>query len=491
MTDSVSESARFNLAPSKEQALNKRLNKPELVEHLARFVVDLTFDDLPEDAVHMASILIMDTLAVGVAATTYDATDKALQSVVSWGRSDQSRVLGRPGITLSAAAAAFVNGMQVHALEWDGLHEDTVVIALCASMGALISQVDSEKYSGKELICAFVVGVEVAVLFGGVSGSSPRFFRPSVAGGLGAVMALSKLRALTLQQTIAALGLAYSQICGTMQAHWEGSMALPMQVGASSRNAHFSVDMALAGMTGPVDIIAGQFNYFSLFELGSFNESLLTQLGKPFKIVEVAHKPFPAGRATQTVLTILFEWQQQNVFNVKNTDSNTLTDFNSDITSTIESIDVWVPPLIMLLVGRPLEKNMTASYARLCLRFIVPLMLIDGEIDPRRFTERVYSDPKIIALSKKINILEDGNPDANALGPQTVVATLNDGRVLKLCRDDPLGSPKNPLSREQRNSKVSRCFELGFPERNAQGLIDMCENLVEVGDCRELLTLVT
>ena len=348
-----------------------------------------------------------------------------------------------------------------------------------------------KKYSGKELIGAFVVGVEVAVLFGGVSGSSPRFFRPSVAGGLGAVMALSKLRGLTLGQTMAALGLAYSQICGTMQAHWEGSMALSMQVGASSRNAHFSGDMALAGMTGPVDIIAGQFNYFSLFELGTFNEGLLKQLGRPFKIIEVAHKPFPAGRATQTVLTILFEWQQQNVFKVLNTGLTALSDLNSDIAPMIKSIDIWVPPLIMLLVGRPLEQNMTASYARLCLRFIVPLMLIDGEIDPRRFNENVYSDPKIIALSKKINILEDGNPDANALGPQTIVVTLSDGRVLKLCRDDPLGSPKNPMSGEQRNAKVNRCFEMGFPERNAQGLIDLCENLPAVDDCRALLALVS
>ena len=88
-------------------------------------------------------------------------------------------------------------------------------------------------------------------------------------------------------------------------------------------------------------LFSGQFNYFSLFELGSFDENLLAQLGKPFKILEVAHKPFPAGRATQTVLTILHQWQTQNAFEV----------------SDIERIDVSVPPLIMLLVGRPLEPD--------------------------------------------------------------------------------------------------------------------------------------
>ena len=388
-----------NDATSSSNALNSRLKRPELVEKLVDFTTDLQFQDLPEDIVKTASLFIMDTVAVGVAATTYHATDKALVAAQMWGEGQQSRVIGRPDVKVSAAAAAFVNGMQVHALEWDGLHEQTVVIALCATTGALMAEVDRTEVSGEELIAAFVAGVEVAVFFGGVTTSSPRFFRPSVAGGLGAVLALAKLRKLSKSQSIAALGLAYSQLCGTMQAHWEGSMALPMQVGSVSRNAHFSVDMALAGMTGPVDIIDGQFSYFNLFENNVFDESLIGQLGKPFKVSEVAHKPYPAGRATQTVLTMLRQWQEQKAFSV----------------DEIAEINVFIPPLVMLLVGRPRETDMTASYARLCLRFIVPLMLIDGDVDPRRFTQEVYNSDEIVALSDKIIISSDGNPDKNAL----------------------------------------------------------------------------
>jgi len=464
-----------NDAHKSSNALATRLQRPELVEQLTTFVTDLEYSDLPEDVVNHASFFLMDTIAVGIAATTYDATDKALQSVKSWGEGDQARVIGRPGVTLPAAAAAFVNGMQVHALEWDGLHEETVVIALCASIGALVSELDQTSCTGKELICAFTVGVEVAVFFGGVTDSSPRFFRPSAAGGLGAAMALAKLRKLPKEQTIAALGLAYSQACGTMQAHWEGSMALPMQVGAVARNAHFAVDMAQAGMTGPVDIIAGQFNYFSLFENGSFNQSTIENLGKPFKITEVAHKPFPAGRATQAVLTMLQECHQTQ-------------DFALD---DIVEIRVYVPPLIMLLVGRPIEKDMTASYARLCLRFIVPLMLLDRDIDPRRFSREVYSDANVLSLAEKISILDDGNQDKNALGPQTMSIHLTDGREIALSCLDPLGSPNNPLSQQQRNQKVMRCFELGLPERSATEFIDCCEHLAELDDCRKILNFVS
>jgi len=171
-----------NDATSSSNALNSRLKRPELVEKLVDFTTDLQFQDLPEDIVKTASLFIMDTVAVGVAATTYHATDKALVAAQMWGEGQQSRVIGRPDVKVSAAAAAFVNGMQVHALEWDGLHEQTVVIALCATTGALMAEVDRTEVSGEELIAAFVAGVEVAVFFGGVTTSSPRFFRPSVAG---------------------------------------------------------------------------------------------------------------------------------------------------------------------------------------------------------------------------------------------------------------------------------------------------------------------
>ena len=463
-----------NDATNSSNALNGRLKRPDLVQQLVRFSRELEYQDLPDEVRKTASLFMMDTMAVGVAATSYHATDKALAAAKVWGESEQSRVIGRPEVKLSSAAAAFVNGMQVHALEWDGLHEDTVVIALCATIGALLAEVDRTKVSGDELITAFVVGVEVAVFFGGASTSSPRFFRPSAAGGLGAAVALAKLRNLDEDQTIAALGLAYSQACGTMQAHWEGSMALPMQVGAVARNAHFAVDMALAGMTGPVDIIGGQFNYFELFENSTFEEQLMDQLGQPFKIAQIAHKPYPAGRATQTVLTMLREWTDAEAFQV----------------DEIAKITIYVPPLIMLLVGRPIEVGMTASYARLCLRFIVPLMLIDRDIDPRRFTEDVYSDAAIRSLSEKIVIEGDGNPDKNALGPQSMSVTLNDGRVLSLSCEDPLGSPNNPLNEIQRNYKVKKCFELGLIDKDPENLISQCESLQTLNDCSELLSLV-
>ena len=118
-------------------------------------------------------------------------------------------------------------------------------------------------------------------------------------------------------------------------------------------------------------------------------------------------------------------------------------------------------------------------------------MLLDRDIDPRRFTQDVYSNAEITNLSEKIAILDDGNQDKNALGPQSMNIYLNDGREISLSCTDPLGSPNNPLNQQQRNQKVMRCFELGLPERNATEFIDLFEHLADLEDCQQILNLVS
>lgn len=451
--------------------LTERIQKLDLVEALLDFVVELNYQDLSPQAVEAATIFLMDTLAVGVAGRTYDATDKALLAATAWGEQGAIRVIGRPGIKLARTSAAFVNGMQVHCLEWDGLHEPSVVIALCAPVSAFMAEVEHQTITGEELIIALTVAVEVAVFFGGDTSAGPRFFRPSAAGVMGATMGMARLRGLNREQTKHALGLAYSQTSGTMQAHWEGSMALPMQIGVAARTAHMAVDMVAAGMTGPVDVIDGRFGYFKLFEDGGDINALLNSLNKPLKITEMAHKPYPAGRATQATLTMIRQLRDEHTFE----------------TEDISQVKIYVPPLVMLLVGRPPKGDMTPSYARLCLRFVAPLMLLHGEIDPRRYTSAMFNDPDIVSLAEKIEILADGNPDKNALGPQRMEIELSDGRCLSAECISPLGSPDNPLSKTQREDKVRHCFELGLDHTNPQTFIDICNQLPALEDAKVLM----
>lgn len=458
--------------------LGSRTRSVESSLAIVDFVVKTEFEDLTPDAIKYLKIFLMDALAVGVAGRCSAGSDITFNSVQNWGAGDQARVIGRPGERLPAPSAAFTNGYNIHALEWDGLHEYSVVICLCAPLAAMMAEAEQNPVSGKAFLTAYCLAVEVAVTLGGASTTAPRFFRPAVAGMMGAAMGIAKMRGYSREQTLETLGLTYSQASGTMQAHWEGAMMLAIQIGVSARAVICAADLAAAGAKAPVDVLLGKFGFFTLFETADNIDDALAAMGNAgenvWKITEVAHKPYPAGRATQSVLTMFNELTARHDIDV----------------SQIEEVKVSVPPLIMLLVGRPLTDNMTSSYARLCLKFIGPMRLLHGEIDPRLFPENEPAPDDIKALGERFTIEPNDIKDPNALGPQSCTIRMSSGREYSAFCDIPYGSPGNRMDRLAREEKVRKCFEVGGYGGDPQDLIDIIETIEGMDDVRNLFSAV-
>ena len=458
--------------------LGSRTRSVETSLAIVDFVRATEFSDLTPEAIKYLKIFLMDTLAVGVAGRCSAGSDILLKAVETWGAGDQSRVIAMPGMRVPAPTAAFLNGYNIHALEWDGLHEYSVVIALCVPLAAMMAEAEQNPVSGKDFMTAFCIAVEVAVILGDASETAPRFFRPAVAGLMGAAMGIAKMRGYSREKTLQVLGLAYSQASGTMQAHWEGVMMLAMQVGVSARAAICAVDMAAAGAQAPVDVLLGKFGFFTLMETAENIDASLASMGatdgNKWKITETAHKPFPAGRATQSVLTMFMEIFSQHEIDIED----------------IEEIKVEVPPLIMLLVGRPLTDKMTSSYARLCLKYVGPMMLLNGDIDPRLYPEGTGASDEIRELGERFNIVLNDVTDPNALGPQSCTVRLKSGIEYKAHCDIPYGSPGNRMDKAAREAKVRKCFEVGGRNADPKRLIDIIELIEKMDDVRNLFSTV-
>ena len=103
---------------------------------------------------------------------------------------------------------------------------------------------------------------------------------------------------------------------------------------------------------------------------------------------------------------------------------------------------------------------MTPAYARLCLAFLAPLMLRDGTIDPRAFTPETIADPAIARLAAQVRVVDDGNPDGNAMTPQRLTISFADGRSVDQVIPATLGSPDAPMSAEQYAAKYALCRNL-------------------------------
>jgi 2-methylcitrate dehydratase PrpD len=399
------------------------------------------FDQATQD---YAKHLLRDTLAVGIAGSTAPGALGVRATAQTFGAGHDTHILG-VNLKLPSASAAFVNSFQIHCLEWDAVHEPAVVHALSVVTGVLISIAQRKRdITEDQFLSALIIGVDIAAGFGIASLSPLKFFRPATAGILGATLAAAILEKFTPAQMRDALGLAYSLVSGTMQAHIEGSIALPLQIAFAARGAITAIDLVKNNLTGPHDSIEGPYGYFKLIETESNLARYFDRLGQHWLINDVSIKPYPTGRAAHATLATLQTLQAENNF--------LLTD--------IKRIEANLTPLAYRLVGRAMQPSMTPAYARLCLRFLAALMLRDGAINPQLFTAETFTDPVICDLAEKIVPTSDDNPDVNALSPQHIRILFKNGETYERPIPHTLGHPAFPMTEQQELAKFNLCCAL-------------------------------
>lgn len=408
----------------------------DAIEHIAHHVVETGFDDLPQEAIAASQKFILDSIGVGLAGSGGPWVTELINAMGAAPAQDSARVWGQDKV-LDARAAALCNAYQIHNAEYDCVHEQAVVHPVTVVLAASLAEIDrvrsngGDTISGRQLVRAVTLGVDVACHLGVASASPLKFFRPGTCGAFGATAAVSILRGYETEQLISSFGIAHAQLCGTMQAHTEGSPLLAMQMGFNARNAMTACDIALQGIPGTRHILEGPFGFYALFEGQHHLDDVLPQLGNVWRITEVAHKPFPSGRATHGIVDACL----------------TLRKEHSLAHSDIRNVVARVPSLTHHLVGRPVTRDMDINYARLCARFVAARALITGGVIGDDFTLEVRRDPITLGLAQQIDIQIDENPNPNALSPIEVQIDNCDGTRAHSMIDIVYGHPDKPMSR--------------------------------------------
>ena len=445
----------------------------DAIAAFAEHVVRTQFHDLPNNVIAAAKTFILDTLGVGLAGSSGPMACELAEMQETWGTRGDARVWGN-GKRLSAPAAAMCNAYQAHNSEFDCVHEQAVVHAMSVVLPVAIAGAERmSAVSGRDLLTAVALGVDVAAGLGVAASTGLRFFRPATTGAFGGTAALAKLMGLDQPTMVNAFSLAYGQCCGTMQAHSEGSALLAMQMGFNARNSVVACDLAARGFDGPKNVLEGPFGYFKLIEAGGEPASVAGELGRRWFITELAHKPFPSGRATHGIIEACLGLLQQH-------------DCKTD---EIDHVTARVPPLVHHLVGRPPLEEMNINYARLCARYLAARALLRGGIRLEDFTPQAYRDAQTRGLARRIaiEVLDAGDP--NALTPIEVEIGLRDGVRHSARLDVVLGNPARPLSRNDQLEKFRRnCQAAARPLQRdmVELLIERIDRLEGVADVAEL-----
>ena len=446
----------------------------DAIDRFAAHVVDTGFDDLPAPVVESARTFILDSLGVGIVGSAGPWVDELIAAQRGWGEAAQARVWVS-GDALPAPAAAMCNAYQVHNSEFDCVHEAAVVHAVTIVLPCVLAVAERDGgVSGRDLIAAVTLGVDVACHVSVAATSGLRFFRPGTAGALAAVAGIGKIRGFDKDTLVNAFSIVYGQICGTMQAHSEGSLLLAMQVGFNARNAVVACDMAERGFDAPKNVLEGPYGYLRLIESEYDLAPIWPQLGKTWRIAEMAHKPFPSGRAAHGIVDGCLALMQRH---------NLTAD-------DIDGVLAEVPPLVHQLVARPVRDDMTVNYARLCAAYAGACAMLAGTLEVGDFGDEARRDPQRLALARRVEIRANDNPDPNALTPLRVSLRTRAGKTHAMDIADVYGSPANPLSREAHLAKLRRnCAAAATPlaEAAVARLIALSDGLESVADVRQII----
>ena len=291
--------------------------------------------------------------------------------------------------------AALANGISIHADDYDdtgsAFHVASPVLppsfALC----------ETGKRSGKDLMLAFHVGVEVGNKIG--DAMSPRhqqdgYHTTGTIGTMGSAAACAKLRGLDEAKTAIALAIAASEASGLRDNF--GSMTKPFHAGHAGESGTVAVDLAAIGWTAASDILEAELGFFAVG--GGFDPKFIVdRLGKPWMFASPGDliKRFPCGTIQQQVMDEMLRLIQAN--NIKAAD--------------VEKVEVGgnLSNYRTLFQHHPV----TGLQGKFSMEYAMALLLLDGKATLSSFTNAAAQRPDMQDMIKRVRYYVD--PEFNKL----------------------------------------------------------------------------
>jgi 2-methylcitrate dehydratase PrpD len=452
-------------------------------EALVKFVMDTTYDDLPEEVVEPTKNLVLDCLGAMLFGGSEEASKAVIRYAKAAGGVPEVGVVGA-GFKTSLENAAFVNGTLTHSAELEaigvfgidppafGNPQHIIAAALCVG--------EKLNLSGKQIIEGIVLGHEFQARFSrGCIGPMMRGFCPLSLYGPAAVAVLaSKMMGLSLDQARMAVGGAMSWSSGFFRQM--GTMLHYLEAGIGARNGVTAALLAEQGITADPSLIEGDWGFCELFSPEGYDLDIMTQdLGNPYLIHSpgIRMKRHSCCAAQHTTIDVLTQLLADN--NVRYDDVESVQLYTSEHTAALLRPDL--PSSTSPKDGAETRFSMHHGHA---------VALADGQTSFRAFTDVAAATPKYEDARKKINVVV-----GNIRGEGRVELRLKDGRSFgggsEMLTTDPKGWPTNPFTRQELIDRHEALARDVLSPKEIQRSVELVLDLENVSDVSELMELAT
>lgn len=261
-----------------------------LTRTLSEIGLETDADGIRPEAYAAAKKMVLDTLGCALAGWNAPGVTEVVEQMCDWGGKPEATILFRDQ-RLPAPNVVLANSAMIHALDYDDVHIPGVLHIMSVILPVALAAGEMADASGKDVLAAVIMGVEVAGRLGiayqsrcaGPQGAG--LLPTSVVGGFGAVAAICRLLSRSVDECVNAMGINYAQVSGNRQALLDMTLTKRLQPGFAARSAMEAVMLAARRVTGPHNALEGRAGLFRVYQ--NAEPATSEELAQPREMYEI------------------------------------------------------------------------------------------------------------------------------------------------------------------------------------------------------------
>ncbi|SEF68394.1 2-methylcitrate dehydratase PrpD [Thermomonospora echinospora] len=355
---------------------------------LAGWALRVRPDQVPEQARRAAARHLLDALGNAVAGARVTAAVAASHAARAMGPGD-ALIIGQRG-RFTRAAAALANGVLIHALDFDDTHAGGLVHASAPVVPVVLAE--GSAVSGAEALTALAVGLETICRLGA---AAPHGFHAvglhatAACGVFASALTAARLRGLSEEETVNALGIAGSRAGGLLEFLNTGSSTKQLHPGFAAADGLVAAALAAAGATGPSTVFEGEYGlYRALARRDADRAAIVGGLGDRWEATRITVKPYPACQLMHAQLDAAHQARVE-------------LGFGKVAADEITEVVVEAHPDAASIVCAPGKETPRSAYdAKFSLPWSLAAMLLDGSVTIATY-DRI-DRPEVLALAARV-----------------------------------------------------------------------------------------
>jgi 2-methylcitrate dehydratase PrpD len=455
---------------------------PSVSQQIAETAARLTYDGLPARIRERAKLHMLDVIGTALAATRFEFSHRALAGLLSLDENGTHTVIGMP-VKLALRDAVLLNGILAHGLDYDDTHPGAIVHPSSSAFPCTFGVAEKTGASGKDLITAYVMAVDVATRVGVAAGGAMHtagFHTTGIAGHFGCAVGAGKLLELSQEQLMRAQGLAGSTSSAISEHRADGAWNKRMHPGWAGVGGITAALLARGGFVGTRRIYEGADGLFRSHTAQRFGEvdigAMTRGLGERWLLDEVAIKPFPICHLLHACADSALALREKHRLDPND----------------IVRVRALLHPETFHYVAEPAEmrRRPVSDYmAKFSVQFVVAACLVRGRFGYAELEPDALADKEILNLAQRVSHEADPQSQFPKYFSGGVVVTLRDGRELVHMEKINRGAGERALSADDIQAKFMDNAELVLARAKAERIRDLVLELDKrnIADLAEVL----